>query len=189
MANFAALLAAVTIAVVPAQAIWPLPQSFTTGSTPLTLSPSFSIDTSAIEGAPADLTSAANRTLSFLQTDKLGRLVVGRGSGDAAAVSGAQSIGSLKLELGSGANVSSIAEEAQKPLEERDEAYSLSIPADGSAATISANSTLGLFRGLTSFEQLFYYYNGTTYTVEAPITIEDKPAYVCTSSSMSGISC
>ncbi|KZV60321.1 glycoside hydrolase family 20 protein [Peniophora sp. CONT] len=177
MANFAALLAVVTIAVAPAQALWPLPQSYLTGTSALTLSPSFTIDTSAISDAPADLTAAANRTLSYLQNDKLGRLVVGRGSGDAAAVSSAQSVSTLKLELGSGANVSSIADEAQKPLEERDEAYTLSLPDDGSDAVISANSTLGLFRGLTSFEQLFYYINGTTYTVEAPITIEDKPAY------------
>ena len=43
---------------------------------------------------------------------------------------------------------------------------------------LSANTTLGLFRGLTTFGQLWYDWDGTTYTLEAPINIVDSPAYV-----------
>ncbi|KAH7928429.1 glycoside hydrolase family 20 protein [Leucogyrophana mollusca] len=62
-------------------------------------------------------------------------------------------------------------------LESRNEAYSLSVPSDGSAATLKANSTLGLFRGLTTFSQLWYEYDGAIYTPEAPIDISDWPVY------------
>jgi hexosaminidase len=57
------------------------------------------------------------------------------------------------------------------------EGYSLTVPGDGSAAGIKANSTLGLFRGLATFSQLFYYLNDVIYTVEAPISITDSPVY------------
>jgi hexosaminidase len=53
----------------------------------------------------------------------------------------------------------------------------LTVPADGSAATLKANSTLGLFRGLTTFGQLWYDLDNMTYTIEAPISITDAPAY------------
>ena len=52
------------------------------------------------------------------------------------------------------------------------------MPADGSSAILIANSTLGLFRGLTTFEQLWYYFDGDIYTLEAPVQISDAPAYV-----------
>jgi hypothetical protein len=66
----------------------------------------------------------------------------------------------LRLE-GDGApewGVRRVAEEACAPLEARQEGYSLSVPADGSGAVLSAVSTLGLFRGLNTFAQLWYYY-------------------------------
>ena len=46
----------------------------------------------------------------------------------------------------------------------------MSIAVDGSTATLTANSTLGLFRGLTTFTQLFYERSGQIYAVEAPIS-------------------
>lgn len=49
----------------------------------------------------------------------------------------------------------SIAEEAVKPVDKRDESYSLKIPTAG-AVILQANTSLGLLRGLTTFEQLFY---------------------------------
>jgi hexosaminidase len=73
--------------------------------------------------------------------------------------------------------VRSISDEATDVLESRDEAYTLTVPSDGSVATLEANSTLGLFRGLTTFGQLWYEYDGVTYTLEAPIQIHDAPAY------------
>ena len=162
----------------PVVALWPLPKSITTGSTAVRLSPYFNIQVN-VNGAPSDLHDAVSRTLGYLQTDKLERLVVGRGSGDSQAIQGAKQISTLTLTLTS-TNVTarSISDEAQDALESRDEAYSLSVPADGSAATLQANSTLGLYRGLTTFGQLWYEYNGVTYSLEAPIQIDDAPAYV-----------
>jgi hexosaminidase len=51
----------------------------------------------------------------------------------------------------------SIMSETLKPLRERREAYTLIVPDDGqSPAVIRSTSSLGVFRGLTTFEQLFY---------------------------------
>ncbi|EKM49788.1 glycoside hydrolase family 20 protein [Phanerochaete carnosa HHB-10118-sp] len=162
----------------PADALWPLPRSLQQGSTALTLSCSFNITIDGtIPNAPADLQQAVTRTMGYLQNDKLGRLVVGRGSVDVDAYTNASSLSTLTLTLGQGAVVNSIATEAQKAPEARDEAYTLTVPSDGSGATLSANSTLGLTHGLTTFTQLFFYHNATTYMLNAPIQIDDSPAY------------
>jgi hypothetical protein len=63
-------------------------------------------------------------------------------------------ITSLKLTLLNETS-GSIAEETVKPLEERDESYHLSVPLKGEA-TLEANTSLGLLRGLATFEQLWY---------------------------------
>jgi hexosaminidase len=112
-------------------------------------------------------------------TDNFERLVLGRGSGDVQVVQSAPTINALTLSLGEGITPNSITNEIQAPLESRDEAYSLYVPSDGSDATLSANSTLGLFRGLTTFAQLWYTYQNTTYALGVPINIRDSPAYVC----------
>jgi hexosaminidase len=69
--------------------------------------------------------------------------------------------------------------EAVQPLAARSEGYSLHVPIDGSSAVLTANSTLGLFRGLTTFEQLWYDLEGVAYSYQAPVVIvDDYPAYV-----------
>ena len=158
-------------------ALWPIPATLDTGTSPLILSPDFNFDI-AIDGAPADLYAAAEQAEHYLQNDKLGRLVVGRGANDSAALTHASTLSTLRLTLTPGAPVNPIASESVKPLGTRCEEYILIIPDDGSSATLTANSTLGLYRGLTTFGQLWYYYGGQTYTLEAPIAITDKPAYV-----------
>ena len=81
-------------------------------------------------------------------------------------------------KLATGQSLNSISQEAVKPLGSRSEEYALKIPPDGSSATISANSTLGLLRGLTTFEQFWYDLNGAaTYMLEAPVSIVDSPAF------------
>ncbi|KAG9103012.1 N-acetyl-glucosamine-6-phosphate deacetylase [Ceratobasidium sp. 370] len=161
----------------PARAIWPRPTQLTSGKTALRLSPSVSISLPA--GAPSDLKDAVSRAQTQLKDDKLERLVVGRGSSDAARIKSARELSKLVLTYGKGyaAKGKTLQTEATATLGTRDEAYTLSVPADGSTATITANSTLGLFRGLTTFTQLWYTYDSYTYTVEAPYTIADKPAY------------
>ncbi|ETW82220.1 glycoside hydrolase family 20 protein [Heterobasidion irregulare TC 32-1] len=164
----------------PAVAVWPQPRTVNTGSEPLRLSPTFSIQL-AISNAPADLRDAVHRSQSFLQSDKLERLVVGRGASDAQAIAGAHTLPSLTITLSTqnGKTVvpASITDEARAPLGSRDEAYTLGVPSDGTSATLTANSTLGLFRGLTTFEQMWYWWDSEIYTLEAPITIEDAPVY------------
>jgi hexosaminidase len=157
-------------------ALWPIPSALETGTTALKVSPYFSFDVQ-VEDAPLDLYAAVAQAQYYLANDKLGRLVVGRGANDTTALMGAQTLSTLTLSLTSSATVEPIASEAVKPLGTRSEEYALTIPADGSAATLTANSTLGLYRGLTTFNQLFYYYSGVTYTLLAPIAITDTPAY------------
>ncbi|KAH0832246.1 hypothetical protein J3R83DRAFT_13220 [Lanmaoa asiatica] len=159
-----------------ALALWPIPAALDTGTASLILDPGFYFDI-AIHNAPFDLYDAVAQAQYYLQNDKLGRLVVGRGANDSAALTNAPSLPSLQLTLTSGAPVDSISSESVKPFGMRSEEYVLTIPADGHAATLTANSTLGLYRGLTTFGQLWYYYGGKTYTLQAPITIMDAPAY------------
>ena len=168
----------VTLLIEAVVALWPQPRSLTTGNTALRLSPGFSITTS-FSSPPQDLVSAISRTESFLRDDKLQRLVVGRGASDAQAAQSAKVLSRLSLSLTGSNPAESITKEVQKPYEERDESYSLSVPSDGSGATLKANTTLGLFRGLTTFSQLWYDVNGITYSLETPMDIEDTPAFVC----------
>ncbi|THU82938.1 N-acetylhexosaminidase [Dendrothele bispora CBS 962.96] len=160
-------------------ALWPLPKQLSTGSTTLKLADEFDITLDGIDGAPQDLLDAVNRTKDMINNDKLQRLVPDRGASDADAVSSAPALSGLALSFDSGfsGDVRSLSDEATDDLESRVEGYSLTVPADGSQATLKANSTLGLFRGLTTFSQLWYELNGTTYSVEAPIEITDEPAY------------
>lgn len=172
-----AIACVLAISLTPVSCLWPIPRSLETGSTPLTLAKNFKI--TSLHNSPSDLNSAISRTLGYINNDKLQRLVVGRASADKAAVQHAKQLPSLVLLIPGGQKVNSIAEEAIKPLGTRSEEYTLHVPSDGSPATLSANSTLGLLRGLTTFEQLWYDLNGAaTYTLEAPITIVDSPAFV-----------
>jgi hexosaminidase len=178
MAPILALILTALVTFSPASALWPLPTTLQTGSTALRLSADFDIKVS-VHPAPADLQAAVTRTKGYLKTDKLERLVVGRGANDSTAIRQGKELSSLTVSLTStSGTVRSISEEAMDALEDRDDAYSLTVPGDGSAATLKANSTLGLFRGLTTFGQLWYEFDGTTYTLEAPIQIDDAPAYV-----------
>lgn len=159
--------------------LWPLPRSLQTGSSALKLASNFDIHVN-VAHAPSDLEGAVSRTKAFLKNDKLGRLVVGRGTLDNNAVQRAGSLRTLELSLAPGSPVRSITDEARLAIGTRSEEYTLHIPADGSTATLTANSTLGLLRGLTTFEQLWYEASGQVYTMEAPVSISDSPAYVST---------
>lgn len=101
-----------------------------------------------------------------------------RGASEYPSIQHAKFLSSLELYLADGATIQTITEESVKEITTRSEGYTLSVPADGSSAILAANSTLGLFRGLTTFEQLWYYFGGEIYTLEAPVDINDAPAYV-----------
>ncbi|KAI0345602.1 N-acetylhexosaminidase [Trametopsis cervina] len=157
--------------------LWPMPRSYQSGSTPLVLANTFSIEVK-IPNAPNDLAEAVTRTRSYLKNDQLERLVVGRGAADIARVKNAKQLKSLELHLAQGAaKARSVSAEAIVPLGSRSEEYTLTVPATGAPAILSANSTLGLLRGLSTFEQFWYTAEGTSYTLEAPISIDDAPAF------------
>jgi hexosaminidase len=178
------LLCAIALLPEAVHALWPQPRNLQAGSGALRLDPSFAIHV-AVPNAPQDLLDAAERTRSLLLSDQLGRLVVGRGADDLQTGSFASVLSSLTLTLFNSTSGAPqpIMTEATLPLGSRDEAYSLVVPADGSGAVLSANSTLGLFRGLTTFGQLWYTASGTVYILGVPVAIQDSPAYVCLSAS------
>lgn len=170
---------ALSLLLTSSKALWPLPKNLSTGTTPLRLSPDFQILLSGVYHPPADLVAAVERTSNYLRTDKLQALVPDRGASSLGAIQHASSLSSLTLSLTpASGEVKSISEEAIADVETRVEGYMLTVPADGSTAVLTANSTLGLFRGLTTFEQLWYELNGYIYTLTAPISITDAPAYV-----------
>lgn len=159
-------------------AIWPAPHGvMSSGTTTLLLGSQFSI-TPPTGTIPQDLTDAIGRSKAFLGSDKLGRLIVGRGSSDASSLGSAKQLSSLGLKYTGSGNIASISSEAIAEIGTRDEQYDLVVPSDGTSATLSANSSLGFLRGLTTFEQLWYYFNGTTYATNAPLHITDSPSYV-----------
>ena len=169
-------------------ALWPQPHLLSSGQSALRLAPSFTI-TVAVPNAPADLLAAVERTRLRLATDQLARLDPTRGAADLPAVSSANALPALVLRLeGDGAPelpVRPIAEEARAPIGTRKESYSLGVPDDGNQAVLSALTTLGLFRGLNTFAQLWYSADGgvdgggeTVYMLTAPVMIRDRPAYV-----------
>ncbi len=158
--------------------LWPQPASVSSANNTLLLSNAFTIR-SELKSTPSDLQGAIAKAEGFLKSDKLGRLIVGRGTSDIPTFEFAKALQSLTLRLNEGSTVQSIATEAVADLSERQEGYTMSIPSNGSVATLTANSTLGLLRGLTTFEQLWYDAGGQTYMVGAPMEVVDAPAYVC----------
>ncbi|KAF8877161.1 glycoside hydrolase superfamily [Gymnopilus junonius] len=152
-----------------ASAIWPRPRQISTGHTALKLSPSFDIDTSSIKNAPQDLSDAVTCIIDHLRNDNLHAFVVNRSTSSAGVIKSANSLRSLTLMHVSSSPVESISDEAV--------GYTLTVPIDGSSATLQANSTLGLLRGLTTFEQLWYTLKGTVYYLDTPFHIVDSPAY------------
>ncbi|KAJ7904845.1 beta-hexosaminidase [Mycena leptocephala] len=146
----------ILLVVIPhALALWPIPRTLKTGTSFVVLSPQFSINVN-VANPPQDLLDAVSETQGYLRTDKLQRLVIGRGSSDADALKAAPALPSLTLTLQNTLPVLPISVEAVKDLANRSEG-------DGNPAVLSANSTLGLFRGLTTFSQFWYDLNGVTY--------------------------
>ena len=160
-----------------ADALWPLPRSFKQGNSPVRLSPDFVIHLQ-LRNPPADMVSAVIRTQSRLATDAFQRLVPGRGSADAHLLHRAHVVSSLSLVIHEGAPVRSIVDETNQKIDSKRESYSLSVSRHQPNAIIRANSTLGLLRGLTTFEQLWHDYEGTKYLLNGDIDIVDEPAFV-----------
>ncbi|KIY52424.1 glycoside hydrolase family 20 protein [Fistulina hepatica ATCC 64428] len=149
-------------------ALWPLPNGLSNGTEVLRLSSEFSIVLD-FESVPDDVQEAVDRTLSSIESDQLiAPLVVGRASADNASLATAADLSALVLSLS----------DAVLPIGTRDESYSLTVPSDGSNVTLVASTTLGLLRGLTTFQQLWYTTGVVVYARQTPVTIiDDSPDY------------
>ena len=165
--------------------LWPIPAQITSGSDLVLLSPNFTF-ISNLDTIPPDLASALIRTKTHLFNDKLGRLTVDRGASDITSSPSTRkqpaTLHSLQFFVSETYNipkgVKDISEEAILKLEDRNEEYSLYLPANGTDAVLRARTTLGILRGLTTFEQLWYTWDGQVYAINTPIEISDKPVYV-----------
>ncbi|KAK8843396.1 hypothetical protein IAR55_007053 [Kwoniella newhampshirensis] len=170
----------------------PLPLRHFTGdgSTPLCLSSTFtiSLDTASLDGhePPDDLLRGLKRTEQNLA--KIGMTYLSPDHGAKFLYAGKcdRYLDSLIVHL-TNYDGSTIFDQSVSPVETRPdhEAYNLSIPLHG-AAKITTGGALGAFRGLTTFEGLWYTLEPSSrrgkgekvaYAPHAPYEIEDKPAF------------
>lgn len=176
--------------------VLPLPNKYTIGSEVICLSTDFQINLD--QSAPQDLHDAVGRTVEHLKSLKHQYLSIYHGSDffpDGASCSTWLSTLSLSFD-GDEHSSTSIWEGAIQQPEDRIEweTYHLTIPTNGTASLSSATA-LGLFRGLTTFEALFFYIpeqsdytdqqlsrrwnweGGYMYAPFGPYEIWDKPAF------------
>jgi hexosaminidase len=176
--------------------VLPLPTKYDIGSEVICLSSDFQI--SVDPAASQDLHDAIGRTLEHLQDCKHEYLSIWHGSEFFQDSSECKHwLSSLVLSFDSNTHSSSsILDGAIQQPEDRMEweAYHLTVPTNGTA-TLTSASALGLFRGLTTFEALFFYLpeqsdyssqmmskrwnwqGGWLYAPFGPYEIWDKPAF------------
>jgi hexosaminidase len=147
--------------------VLPLPTYSTTGQSILCLSSDFTIsyDSTLEYHLPGDLQNAAKRTIQSIWDSKHQYLSPLRGQEYFSSNSNTSSgrdcdsyLDNLVLSVNTQNPIASIYDEAIRPVEDRLalEAYTLTVPLSG-PAQLTSSSTLGLFRGLTTFQQLFYH--------------------------------
>lgn len=192
---------------VQVQALWPQPSTITHGEAYLRLQPTFTILPSAsLQGRgplPDDLQEAIDRALRYIDGDRLQPLRVDVQSVEEEVRWTKHTLSSLRLHLASpsisqvlghetafhqhlqhplyvdSTRIRSISEEINRPVEERDESYILTVPTEHEAAELRAATSLGLLRGLQTFVQLVYTTSDglSRYIMEAPYCIEDRAAF------------
>lgn len=170
----------------------PLPARYTVGdgSTPLCLSTDFSIQSASSSPAifPSDLQEAIASTRHRLRNTQTTYLSTTEGlefftDSSGAIRSCAYYLDTLYIDL-TVYNGTDIHSETIAPVEERAEleAYKLDLPLKGKAI-ITSRGALGAFRGLTTFEGLFYSLetgvqgSKRVHAPFAPYHIEDKPSF------------
>jgi len=138
--------------------VLPLPTRYTTGNRVICLSPDFSIKFDS--QVPEDLKKAAQRIENGIWDHKHQYLSVQRGAEFFEEGQGCEyTLSTLEVIVDyHGHHMPSIMDSAIRPAEDRPEleAYTLSIPL-GDRATIKSPASLGAYRGLTTFENLFYH--------------------------------
>ncbi|GAA5901608.1 hypothetical protein JCM8208_001554 [Rhodotorula glutinis] len=177
-------------------ALWPKPHAIERGSSFVRLGASFSVDfwpRNGQEPAARDLRVALNRARRHLDSDLLQRLTVDRGEQDRHAVNAAAILERLEVRLASSRPHETLFGQLGEPLDEIDESYILDVPSQYETgaplvatlvATLAANTTLGLVRGLDTFTQLVYALPAgpedlytARYIPQAPVHIVDRPAF------------
>jgi hexosaminidase len=139
--------------------VLPLPARHTTGNKVICLSPDFSIKFDS--HVPEDLKKAAQRVEKGIWEHEHQYLSVKRGAEFFEEGNGCEyTLSTLEVIVDDhGHHMPSIMDSAVRPAEDRPdlEVYTLSIPL-GDRATIKSPTALGAYRGLTTFENLFYHY-------------------------------
>jgi hexosaminidase len=142
--------------------VLPLPTHYSTGNRVICLSPDFTVTFENDLGehsVPKDLRQAAQRAQDRIWRNKHRYLSVERGAEFFGENGGCKyTLSTLHVIIDHEGTIDTIMDSAIKPAEERPdlEAYTLSVPL-GSHATIRSSTSLGAFRGLTTFENLFYH--------------------------------
>ncbi|TQV91178.1 hypothetical protein V2A60_009368 [Cordyceps javanica] len=190
-----ALAAGILSAIGPAGAIWPIPRESSTGHEVLFLSPDIQVTfnggplsraaatnttttTATDDGDHGLIRDAVNRTLDAIFHHGLVPWMLREANSDyePAPGSGSGSVKTLALRQ--------TGRDARRPtFETMDESYALDLTTAGDAS-IAANTTIGLLRGLETFTQLFYRHSsssaedggGAYYTDLAPVSVRDAPA-------------
>eukprot|EP00750_Incisomonas_marina_P025664 INCI5614.1.p1 GENE.INCI5614.1~~INCI5614.1.p1 ORF type:complete len:640 (-),score=92.44 INCI5614.1:104-2023(-) len=151
--------------------IWPVPQAFTNGTTTVAVSGATAFKLAA--GTSPTLAEAFTRyqALTFPHVS---------GSSDVNQVLG-NIVGGAEVETTPLSTVTVTVDDIDEsvPQLETDESYTLSIPADGSGASIHAKTIYGAMHGLETFSQLVHFdFDSETYIVEnAPWQITDAPRF------------
>lgn len=170
----------------------PLPRHYIIGdgSTPVCLSTNFSIQPAPSSSVifPADLQEAIVSTRHRLMNTRVAYLSPNEGSeffsgGSGAIRSCANYLDTLYIDL-TAYNGTDILSETIAPVEERAEleTYTLDLSLKGKAL-VNSRGALGAFRGLSTFEGLFYSLetevkgSDRVYAPLAPYHIEDKPSF------------
>ncbi|KAF1985840.1 glycoside hydrolase family 20 protein [Aulographum hederae CBS 113979] len=183
------LIALLVVSAQLASALWPLPESYTNGTTVLWLKRDVRItytgpDQSASppsygnnqgwQSSPQIVRFAIQRTYQTIFSEGYVPWKFNpRNSNFEPSVEGQTFINSVTLK-----QTAPDPPNVLKPLAgEVDESYKLSLTESGEA-TITAATSIGISRGLTTFTQLFYKHTkGGVYTKLAPVEIKDAPKF------------
>lgn len=166
----------------PFLGVVPRPSEYTIGNRIICLSDSLRV---RYDGGhfPGHLVRAADTLTMVLNTTTHRYLSVERGAEFFANGLGCQSyIDELVLSVTSGTGgtypLQSVLNDSSQPVEVRPdlERYSLSL-GTGNKAMLTSNSALGLFRGLSTFGQLFYRHEEKLYAPFGPYEIHDRPSF------------
>jgi hexosaminidase len=154
--------------------LWPLPVHITSGNGNVTVPPSISF----VASTPStDLSNAFTRIAALMFQHNLP--ASSRDIVEKLRAGGASKLGGVSADpVMSTINVN--VADVNVPLQLGvDESYTLNIPADGSAATLTANTVYGAYHGLQTFSQLVRWNpDQKIYQVTAaPVVINDAPRF------------